>query len=245
MLITPRLGSSHSNFQPRFATLPTSCGGDGDTGNHAERPRSVVLLLRHCEDGNTHRLPDSSRHCNPLGMQRAEYLAAELFHGQHAAAWPRPTHLYGLGKGQNQRQYETLLPVATKVGIPIQMIDYNVAGGSVPAMVEAHVKDLVQLCRAIEEDEDSQDDNDNQPSLPMVTAVAWKHAYISELARALGCNHCPTVWSDDDFDSVWQLHYYWNDMEGWQVYGSVVSQNFDPLVYQNQKRLQEDMKNEK
>ena len=206
----PRLGSVKNRL-----VLPPTC------------PRSsVVLLVRHCEDGTTERLSDLSRHCNPLGFQRSEYLAT-LF----GSRWPQPSHLYGLAKSKNMKQYETLVPLANRTGLGISMIEYE---RSQHDLVIAHVQDLVDLCDSPNLTTTAASPVDK--GVPMVTVVSWKHAYIPELARAMGCDHCPDEWPDDDFDSVWELHYQWVESAShkttMKVFGSVVQQNFDPLAYQ-------------
>ena len=208
----PRLGASH-----RTITLPETC---------VPNRESVVLIVRHCEDGSTRRHPDSSRHCNALGFQRANYFAT-LF----GSRWPMPSHLYGLIKGTNMRQYETLAPLSNKMGLTIKMIDYP----GIDAVALAHREHLRNLCHG------GNVTDDNHHLLPVVTVVAWKHAFIPILARKLGCDHCPNEWSDDDFDSVWELHYHWNGekepavgSQSWQVYFPVVYQDFDALAYEYQ-----------
>lgn len=213
----PRLGTSRHKL--RTLTLPKICSP------HREM---VILLIRHCEDGSTWRHSDSSRHCNGIGFERAHYLAT-LF----SSRWPMPSHLYGLIKGKNMRQYETLAPLSNRSGIPIEMVDYP----GIKDIVLAHEENLHDLC----EDAGGVTTGDHR-YLPMVTVVAWKHAYIPILARHLGCDHCPEEWSDDDFDSVWELHYHWdgekespkNGRQSWRVYFTVVYQHFDALAYEYQ-----------
>mmetsp|Transcript_3482 Transcript_3482/g.6649 ORF Transcript_3482/g.6649 Transcript_3482/m.6649 type:complete len:295 (+) Transcript_3482:147-1031(+) len=211
----PRLGASHHKI--RTITFPETCS------SHREM---VILLIRHCEDGSTTRHSDSSRHCNALGFERANYFAT-LF----ANRWPLPSRLYGLIKGKNMRQYETLAPLSNRIGLPIQMFDYP----GIDATVIAHEENLRNVC------EDGGVTSDNHRLPPMVTVVAWKHADIPILARQLGCDHCPDEWSDDDFDSVWELHYHWDGENepaearpSWQVYYTVVYQHFDALTYEYQ-----------
>jgi hypothetical protein len=200
----------------------------------------VVLLLRHCEDGRTYRQPDKSRHCNPLGWQRAHYLAMVLF-GQR---WPLPTHLYALMKSQNMRQYETLLPVSQRTGVNITGIDFH--NQPTVTLVNAVQHDLREMCNTDTTVDAIQNNNLNSrmiPTTPMITVVvvAWKHVYLPDVAAALGCDHCPHTWDDDDFDSVWQLHYHYDNDDvttnsGPTVYASVVHQHFDPLAVQWQHR---------
>lgn len=219
-----------------IASLPKDCPSSASL-------KSVILLVRHCEDGSTVRQSDLSRHCNPLGFARAKYLAT-LFGGESSCRWPLPSHLYGLSKGKNMRQYETLVPLASNIGtVPIQMIDYS---HSIETLVEKHVQDLVEFCHTT-----SPTSSTNGFPI-MVTVVSWKHAYIPSLARALGCDHCPSEWSDDDFDSVWELNFYHSkdnddgsntndddDHKYWHVYGSLTQQNFDPLSFHYEDYKQE------
>lgn len=276
----PRLGSTHHRLHQQHRAHPEDENVSCNRGSYynikssnkedaltstANIPQAVILLIRHCEDGHTMRQHDLSRHCNPLGYARAEHLASLFSLGDdeeednrchhHIRRWPHaPSHLYTLIKSRNLRQLETLEPLANRTaGVPIQLLEYP----GISAMASAHARDLEDMMTTISchgnrtaSTEPTSPSSPKQSKLPMITVVAWKHAYIPELAKALGCDHCPTVWSDDDFDSVWELHYYY-DWErsrifaaaptvlrprteepmfaNWNVYASLVRQDFDPL----------------
>eukprot|EP00980_Cylindrotheca_fusiformis_P011328 scaffold2619_cov129-Cylindrotheca_fusiformis.AAC.6 len=201
---------------------------------------TTVLIVRHCEDlgGNTKYPSDGTKHCSYLGFERSLYLAS-LFGEGDASRWPLPTRLYGVAKGSNVRQYETLQPLAIKANRNITLIDFP----GIPVLAKAVLSEIAsgELC-------------------DQIVVIAWKHAFIRDVATALGCGQanqgCPRVWNDYDFDSVWELKYvaepkmfrqdesvnpippktYVEDRaERWIIYGSETNEYFDPLVYSKDK----------
>ena len=211
---------------------------------------STLILVRHCEDlgdPNGTDWKDTSKHCSELGYRHAKYLAS-LFDTDDddpissPRRWPRPVRLYGLRRAANQRQYETLEPLAKQSGVNITMIDFANEGGS--ALVREWFTEL-------------QDHPSSSVCGGQVAVAAWKHAYIPNLAHQLGCGPnqgCPvTAWNDYDFDSAWQLRYVRFASSGknmdkkvsakqptdllsnsgsvWHVYGTVTQQGFDPLAF--------------
>ena len=218
---------------------------------------STVLIIRHCEDlGGQVEYKDKTRHCSYLGFQRSIYFASLFGNNNNnnndnssssssSSRWPLPSRLYGVRKDSNVRQYETLQPLSVKTGIGIQMVDFENGKEDVSNQI---VKDLAggQLC-------------------DKVVVIAWKHAYITDLASSLGCAQsdqgCPDTWDDFDFDSVWEIKYVYqpkrlrkddnynrkNDggddddddgrASGWMIYGSKTKQGFDPLAFSNTNKL--------
>jgi hypothetical protein len=86
----------------------------------------------------------------------------------------------------NFREYETLYPLSSKAGIPIE----TVTPDTLPHLYLDTLQSG-QLCGK-------------------VTVVSWKHSYIVELAHNLGCTEddgCPTLYPETNFDQVWQLKY--------------------------------------
>jgi Na+-transporting methylmalonyl-CoA/oxaloacetate decarboxylase gamma subunit len=196
---------------------------------------TTILMVRHCEDlgGQTRYYQDDTKHCSYLGFERSTYLAT-LFGSD--ARWPLPSLLYGVRKGTNVRQYETLQPLSVKANLTITMLEF-------PGTTEVStllLQDIASghLCH-------------------QVVIIAWKHAFIRDVATSLGCGQasqgCPHTWDDYDFDSVWELKYVlepklfrqddatrtWKHSdsraEGWMIYGSQTKQGFDPLAFSKQK----------
>lgn len=195
---------------------------------------TTVLVVRHCEDlGGQTKYDDTTKHCSYLGFERSTYLAS-LFGGTSSSntRWPLPSRLYGVLKGSNARQYETLQPLSIKANMTITMLHFP----GITELSELLLPDIAsgQLCH-------------------QVVVIAWKHAYIRDVAAALGCGQanqgCPRIWDDYDFDSVWELKYVLEPRkfrqddrasvskytegraEGWMIYGSQTKQRFDPLAY--------------
>ena len=143
-------------------------------------------------------------------------------------------YAYGSRRGDhwNFREVETLQPLSKKTGINIDLASNK---------LHKEFFDLLQsgsMCGS-------------------VALASWKHEKIPQLAMTLGCGPeqgCPAFYPDDQFDQVWQIKFVFNPPgpgprlennstrylkkkrtknveKGWQVFGSVVQQNFDPLQY--------------
>ena len=216
---------------------------------------STILIFRHCEDlgGHVRYEDDGTSHCSYLGFQRSLYLAT-LFGSDGSSSerqnnndsstttnrncrWPMPSKLYGLWNKDktNKRQFETLRPLSDKSGVAIEMFDFDTASENVRS-------ELFELLS-------------NGNFCNQVVVMAWKHAYIRELAATLGCDlerGCPNSGYDDyDFDTVWEIQYVYQPeqlraypytetirnhtnkylVNGWQVYGSVTKEYFDALEF--------------
>jgi len=249
------------------------------TNIHHPYCETTVLLIRHCDDHGMYARDDEEsgdKHCSHMGYERTQYLPT-LFGPR--ARWPHPSFLYALlpdqPLGTNYRQIETLLPLATRENIPIHVVKQ-------PQQVSLAMLEWLQTA-TLDDICDS------------VTVVAWKHAFIPELAAYLGCGPeqgCRETYPDDDFDLVWELKYVFRPTEpldevldlvraqspliaddynllvtldedketvsaddnqddtsldnnntdgdipaasslGWTVYGSMTSQRFDPLAFDN------------
>jgi hypothetical protein len=157
----------------------------------------TVLLLRHCDDHGLFAKDDresGDKHCSHLGFERTRFLPT-LF----GTRWPRPQALYALvppprNHGINYRQIETLLPLADQEDLPIHVVREP------QQMASAIFERLLDI---------SSTPNDSRCH-NSVTVVAWKHAFIPNVAAALGCGPdqgCPDAYPDDSFDLVWELQY--------------------------------------
>lgn len=195
------------------------------------RCESTLLLMRHCEKAGITQARDGSEHCSYLGFERAKYLAS-LF----PRRWPTPTHLYAYmperSSHSNFREIETLQPLAQQSSINIDV-----------SKTKALHKEFFDLLQA-------------GSVCGQVAVACWKHEQIPLLAATLGCGPeqgCPTFYPDDEFDQVWSIKFVFSppdpsdtespskrflkksssytQQEGWQVFGTVVRQNFDPLQY--------------
>ena len=208
---------------------------------------TTVLIMRHCEKfGPYVKDNEGNFHCSYVGFERAKYIATQF--GSGSERWPAPAHLFALSPDRdghwNFREWETLHPLATKLGLTV-----DVAGRS---DLPSEVFDLLQsgtLCGQL-------------------VAISWSHEFIPELAVALGCgpdNGCPESYPQDSFDQVWQLKYvfqpfakqpkhepvgggsepennatrhrvleaelYGQSKHGWNIYASVSYLNFDALAF--------------
>lgn len=154
---------------------------------------TTILLFRHCDDHGPYAVDDKewgNKHCSHMGYKRSQYLAS-LF----GTRWPRPRPggLYALlpkqPKGVNFRQIETLLPLAKAINSTIHVVG-----------------DPLHLSTAIFASLQAAPDE----MCHQVLAVAWKHAFIPEVAARLGCGPhqgCRGEYPDDDFDLVWMLQF--------------------------------------
>lgn len=205
---------------------------------------STLVLLRHCEKHgpSVRTSSDSSEHCSYIGQERAEYLAT-LFGGHPHGKYPTPSHLFALTPDRkshkNFREWETLHPLSEKSGIMIEIAEHP-----------TFAKDFFELLQA-------------GVMCGRVAVVSWKHSFMAELASRLGCskaNGCPEKYREEEFDEFWQIKYVFHpDLElpkderaavnsthpgrrlsastsrkGWNVYGTVSKQGFDPLAFSYQ-----------
>lgn len=215
---------------------------------------TTLVLLRHCEkDGTDSVDSDGNVHCDHLGYEHARYIAT-LFSAKIStvntnetttpARWPTPSYLYSLTdirkRHKNYREWETLRPLADSIGIEIHLIPSD----PLEFTQDTYIPMLQSggLCGK-------------------VTVVAWKHTLFPDLANAVGCGPdqgCPISLSEDDYESVWQIQLVFFDpkfdnnnnnngtaafsspssttdrqkqQRQWYVYGTVVSQGFDPLAF--------------
>jgi hypothetical protein len=236
------------------------------TKHIAQGCETTLLLFRHCEKHGpnpTSTEDDDSQHCSVLGLERAFYISTLFGPGRR---WPTPAHLFALTPDRddhaNFRQWETLHPLATRIQTVVELSSH-------PALAESFLELLPtgSLCGR-------------------VAVVSWKHEFLPELARLLGCgpaSGCPEMYDENDYDSVWQLKYVFHapadegeeipaseesdivlpvnkslskksmsstttstlpplhhlyqralksvSKKGWNVYGTVTNQNFDPLAF--------------
>ena len=198
-------------------------------GSHHLPPgcETTLLLLRHCEKvGPWVPDPDGTQHCSYLGYERSRYLAT-LF----GTRWPQPTHLFAYTPQRdhhvNFREWETLKPLSDQTGVTIELAEH-------PQFATTYF-DLLQ----------------SGDMCGKVVVASWRHHQLPELAERLGCPNCPSFYADEDFESVWQLKYVYQELpatsmrkekddgqrrlkkknHGWTVYATVTQQNFDPLAY--------------
>ena len=223
---------------------------------------STLILVRHCEDlGDPTGTDwaDGSKHCSELGYQHAAMLASQFgatttsSSSSTATRWPRPVRLYGLlpRGARNQRQYETLAPLAEQSNVNVTLLlESGPDGTAAAALVREWFAELRH----------ESSDPEARSVCGQVAVVAWKHAYIPNLAHQLGCGPeqgCPvTAWEDNDFDAAWQLKYVRFSLEHddrrplatkqqekigdssslWHVYGTVTQEGFDPLAFRQHHR---------
>lgn len=172
------------------------------------------------------------RHCDYIGLERSAYLAT-LF-GNHDERWPAPSYIFAEGPGgrhnwakRNYREIETVAPLSQKLGVDVDASFNSLDDWE----LVHHLASMIQsgeLCGKL-------------------AVVAWKHSQIGHLAHKLGCGQlegCPNDFSGKQFDMIWQLrfvynfevakdvHYHRHMKPGrWQVFGSVLPENFDPLAF--------------
>ena len=186
------LVSLNANMTTTFAQPPPSS---------LKQPycQTTVLLLRHCDDHGLFAKEDredGDKHCSHLGFQRTRYLPT-LF----GTRWPPPQALYALvppsqNHGINYRQIEMLLPLAEQEDLSIHVVREP------PQVARAVFDHLLQQTNDVFHQRTCRQDD--------VIVVAWKHAYIPNVAAELGCGPdqgCPDRYPDDSFDLVWELRF--------------------------------------
>jgi len=164
--------------------------------------------------------------------------------------WPTPSFIYALSpfqrstndKIQNYRELETLSPLAKKYSLEINN-NY----------VEKEA-DMEKLSSELFEKLNSGEMCGN------TAIIAWSQEFIPQLAQKLGCGPlqgCPLTYDAMEHDDVWSLKYAYEpkilnlikgedykngnmpsseekdimSFKGWEMYGSSVKQNFDPLRF--------------
>jgi hypothetical protein len=192
---------------------------------------ATVLLLRHCDDHGLYAKDDEDygdKHCSHLGFQRTRYLPT-LF----GTRWPaHPQFLFAQlppqrtvqqpsppRRGINYRQIETVLPLAERENLPIHVVqDPN-------QLASAIFQQLFVLATTTSTSSSCHEDNDGDI---LLAVVAWKHAFIPDVAAALGCGPdqgCPDVYPDDSFDLVWELNFILGPEKPKQDIANLVSQS--------------------
>lgn len=154
-------------------------------------PADLVMIIRHAEkpdgispgiDGNGN-ADDSS--LTELGWKRAHSLA-DLFdpaQGEPRPGLARPKTIYAAGvtdEGFGQRTRETVMPLADKLGVPV-----NTEFG------KGEEKQLVKQVLA----------------QPGPTLISWQHSEITAIVDAFPkvTPDPPAEWPEDRFDVIWTL----------------------------------------
>jgi hypothetical protein len=96
---------------------------------------------------------------------------------------PMPTHLFASqigSQGASKRPRETLVPLADRLGLPVDS-----------RFAKDDIAPLAAALRAV----------------AGVALVAWEHHRIPLIVAALGCSgvDVPAIWPDDRYDVVWVL----------------------------------------
>jgi hypothetical protein len=173
---------------------------------HAEKPVGKINGID--ESGN-----QDANSLIPQGWQRAGALVS-LF-GSSFGPLPTPTHLFApnlFGSG-SKRPFETLTPLAAKLGITMNATPDGVAPGQyAPTDYPAMISDAL--------------------ACPGVALVAWEHEFIPSIANVILGNSTtvPQVWPSARFDIVWTFDldpitgtYTWNQLPQLLLQGDLSS----------------------
>ena len=197
---------------------------------------ATILVFRHCEAGV------AREHCGYMGNLRSEYIAT-LF--GDSGRWPEPSYIFAMKAAERHNQYvknwreiETVIPLSKKFNVDID----DSYGYPEKKKFEKHLFKMLmtgELCGK-------------------VAVISWKHHDMPHFAHTMGCgpeNGCPMMYGENDYESVWQLSYSyhkeryapyavddltphglkkhrpWGNYPQWFVYGSVQTEDFDPLAF--------------
>lgn len=182
-------------------TAPASAPATSPVAAPAATPRDtdLVMIIRHGEKPEDDALgvdangaPDEAS-MTDQGWARAHGLADLLdpTHGDPRPGLARPVTIYAAGatdEGRGQRTRETVLPLAERLGVPV-----NTRYG------KGDEEDLVEHVVAE----------------PGPTLISWQHGEIPDIVEAFGTvtPQPPSEWPDDRFDVVWVLT---RTADGWQ-----------------------------
>jgi len=169
--------------RPEIGEKPSAAGTEGATKvmiiRHAEKPVGQINGID--ESGNAD--PNS---LIPQGWQRAGAVVP-LF-GSSFGPLPSPGHLFApnlFGSG-SKRPFETITPLAAKLGITINSTPGGVASGQyAPTDFALMVPDAL--------------------ACPGVVLIAWEHEFIPSIANLILGNSTtvPQTWPNPRFDVVW------------------------------------------
>ena len=178
-----------------------------------------VMIIRHAEKpvGRINGIDESgnldANSLIPQGWQRAGALVS-LF-GSSFGPLPTPTHLFApnLFGGSSKRPFETLTPLAAKLGITINATPDGVTPGQyAPTDYPAMISDAL--------------------ACPGVALVAWEHEFIPSIANIILGNNTtvPQIWPSARFDIVWTFDlntatntYTWNQLPQLLLQGDLQS----------------------
>ncbi len=147
---------------------------------HAEKPVGQITGI------NASGSPDSSS-LIPQGWQRSGALIS-LF-GSSSGPLPVPSYLFApnlFGSGTSKRPFETITPLAAKLGITINAKPGNAAPAEYDSTGYPSMASDVVSC-------------------PGVVLIAWEHEDIPSIANLLIGNSttAPQTWPSARFDVVW------------------------------------------
>ncbi|CAB9506570.1 expressed unknown protein [Seminavis robusta] len=202
--VMPSRGSSSSSARKIIKKYDSRAASQLDVLNSMYDPEldiesgceSTILLFRHCEkypdDGVVHQGGNS--YCSWLGRERAYFLPSLFDPSNPQHRWPVPTKIFALTQDReskhkvNYREIETVLPLAKKFDLEIDVYPFKVK-----VLADEYFKQLQsgEMCGK-------------------VSVISWKHELLADLAVALACGPdegCPYEYPHDSFDEVWQIKY--------------------------------------
>jgi len=183
LLAPASIAARAQSHHPEIGENPSAAGAEGATKvmiiRHAEKPVGQISGVD--ESGNA-----DLNSLIPQGWQRAGALVP-LFSSSFGPL-PTPTHLFApnlFGSG-SKRPFETITPLAARLGMTINATPGGVAPGQyAPTDFSLMVPDAL--------------------ACPGVVLIAWEHEFIPSIANLILGNSStvPQTWPSARFDVVW------------------------------------------
>jgi hypothetical protein len=142
-----------------------------------------VIVIRHAEQPSDANNP----HLSPIGVQRAQRLVSFVRSDPTMSRFGAPVAIFAsrpTKHGNGQRASETVTPLATALGIPVQIPfrtnDYDAAAKAILSNPAYNGKTVL---------------------------VSWTHEDIPDLVKALGVKPKPHKWKGSVYDQVYVISY--------------------------------------
>lgn len=139
-----------------------------------------VLIIRHAEK-------DGGSDLSPQGYQHAQALVQYFQTNADVTQYGTPAAIFAeapKGPDGSRRAIETVTPLATALGLPVQ-----------DEFTKKHIQELVTLI-------------ESSPQFDgRMVLICWEHKVIDQMAAAFGVNPMPDPYPSSRFDLVWEINF--------------------------------------